>query len=302
MDRLSALRLFLRVVEGGSISAAGRALGLSSTAASKRLKDLEAELGVRLVQRTTRHVAPTEAGSRLYRRLTGPLGELEEAVLEARELHDQPCGLLRVVARRSFALLHLLPALPSFRACHPRVEIDLTLTETLGLAPTHGVDLVIRLAEPAEKSLAAYRLASARRVLCASPGYLRARGEPAEVAELSGHDCLGYRQALEPPVWIFETPSGRRSLEVDGPLHSNSGEALRDAAVLGLGLVLLPLWLVGDDLATGRLRACLTDQPGHPAGYEAEIYAVHARADFVPAKITAFVEHLRAETAHLRDK
>lgn len=295
MDRLTALKLFVRVVEAGTISAAGRALGLSTTAASKGLQDLEAALGLRLLDRTTRHVSATEAGRHLHARLAGLLGALDAALREAGELHDRPRGTLRVVARRSFGLRHVVPAIAAFRQAHQEVEIDLTLTETTGLTPTNGVDLVIRLGLPAEKSFVGQRLASDRRILCASPAYLARAPRLAGPEDLARHDCLRYRREEEPAVWVFETGQGRREeVEVSGPLRSNSGEALRRAAIDGLGLALLPEWMVGPDLAAGRLLPCLPELRSWPVGYGAEIYAVHARAEFVPAKITAFVAHLRA--------
>ncbi len=297
MDRLTTLRLFLRAVDTGSISGAGRGLGLSSTAASRGLQELGAELGVRLLGRTTRHLSPTEAGAALYRRLAPLLGELDAALGEARELQDRPRGTLRVLARHSFALLHVVPTLPGFLAAFPEVELDLSLTELPDITPTNGVDLVIRLGLPGEKSVLGHRLAPARRILCASPAYLARRGAPARPEELRGHDCLGYRREAEPVVWVFETARGRQAIEVHGPLRSNSGEVLRQAAADGLGLVLLPEWMVGGDVAAGRLVACLPDIPAHPAGYEAEIYAVHARAAPIPAKITAFLAHLQARLA-----
>lgn len=294
MDRLSALRLFLRVVDTGSITGAGRSLGMSSTAASKRLQDLEAELRVRLLDRTTRTVSATEAGRHLYDRVSALLDDLDTALRQAGELQSRPTGVLRITARRSFGMLHVVPALPSFRAACPEVEIDLTLTETVEIAPIRGVDLVVRLGAPAEKSLVAHRLASAERILCASPAYFARNPPPAGPDDLGRHDCLGYRHAFEPSVWVFETAAGRREVAVSGPLRSNSGEVLRAAALDGLGLALLPDWMVAADLRAGHLLRCLAGTACYPAGYREEIYAVHARSALVPAKTTAFVAHLQA--------
>lgn len=297
MDQLASLRLFARVVERGTISAAGRSLGMSTTAASRRLQELELSLQARLLNRTTRTVSPTEAGRRLYERLCPLLDGLEAALRQAGDLHGQPSGVLRVVARRSFGILHVAPAIASFRRAYPRVEIELTLTEAMDLAPTGGIDLVIRLGRPAEKSLAAMRLATAQRMLCASPAYFARIPPPAGPDDLGRHDCLCYRRDHEPATWVFETDEGRREVTVAGPLRSNSGEVLRRAALDGLGLALLPEWMVAGDRAAGLLVPCLQGLRAYPTGYEAEIYAVHARGEFVAAKVSAFVDYLRAHMA-----
>jgi DNA-binding transcriptional LysR family regulator len=294
VDRLSALRLFIRVVDTGNITGAGRSLGMSSTAASKRLQDLESDLRVRLLDRTTRSVSATEAGRHLYERVSVLLDDLDGALRQAGDLQSRPAGVLRVTARRSFGMLHVLPALPAFRETYPEVEIDLTLTEIVEIAPTRGVDLVIRLGEPVEKSLVAHRLASAERVMCASPAYFAKFPPPVGPDDLDRHACLGYRRDFEPSVWVFETASSRREVTVAGPLRSNSGEALRAALLDGIGLALLPRWMVAGDLRAGTLVRCLGDIACYPEGYREEIYAVHARNPMVPAKTLAFVTHLQA--------
>lgn len=292
MDRLGALRLFVQVVERGSISAAGRVMGLSTTTASRRLQELEAAVRARLLHRTTRSVSPSEAGQRLFDHIRPLLDELDAAVRLAGDLHGTPTGVLRVVARRSFGLLHVAPAIAAFRAVNPRVDVELMLTEAMDLTPDSGVDVVIRLGRPAKKSFVATRLASDRRVLCASPGYLAQTPSIASPEDLEQHACLIYRREHEPAVWVFEVAGRRREVAVSGPLRSNSGEVLRRAALDGLGLALLPEWMVRADLGTGLLQPRLPQLRAYPAGYQAEIYAVHARQEFVAAKVTAFVAHL----------
>ncbi len=296
MDRLTSLRLFLRTLDRGGIAAAGRSLGLSATAASRALRDLEDDLALRLFDRTTRHVAPTEAGQRLAARITPLLDGLDAAMVEAREMHEEATGTQRIVARRSYALRHVVPHLAGFRTAHPRVEIDLALTEQTGLVPAHGVDVVIRLGLPTGKSFIGHPLASGRRILCASPGYIARHGAPATPDAILKHPCLTYREEEEAPVWIFATASGgRKEIAVSGPFRSNSGEALRQAALDGMGLVLLPEWMVGEDVAAGHLTALLAGLPAWPERYQAEIHAVHVRAERLPAKIVAFVAHLLAK-------
>jgi DNA-binding transcriptional LysR family regulator len=302
MDRLSAMHLFVRVIETGTISSAGRALGMSSTAASKAIQDLERDLQVRLLERSTRHVSATEAGRHLYERLGPLLAELDTVTSSLGELHDRPTGTLRILARRSYGLLHVVPALPRFRDLYPEVRVDLLLTEAVEIAPTHGVDVVVRLGEPTEKSLQGRVLASDRRVMCASPGYLKDRSPPTGPDDLDRHDCLAYKQELEPTVWIFESAAGRREVLVSGSLRSNSGEVLRQAAVDGMGLVLLPEWMVAHELAAGHLVACAFAERVYPAGYGAEIWAVYARHAHVPAKVRVFVEFMEEWMARISDQ
>lgn len=295
MDQLAALRLFVRVVERGGISAAARSLGLSTTSASRRLQDLEAAMHTRLLNRTTRSVSPTESGQILYRRLSPLIEALDGVVREAGEQTVEPSGVLRVVARRSFGILHVAPAIAGFHAAFPKVDVELSLTEVVEIGPTRGTDLAIRLGPPREKSLVGIRLASDRRVLCASPAYLARVPPPSCAGDIVRHACLCYRREDEAPVWAFGSGANRLEVAVAGPLRSNSGEVLLRAARDGLGLALLPEWMVADEIAAGALVACLPELRAHPVGYQAEIYGVYARSAFVPAKITAFLAHLRAQ-------
>ena len=298
MDQLAALRLFVHVARSKSISSAGRALGLSTTTASKRLQDFEAMLDVRLVDRTTRQLALTEAGELLLARSGDMLDEIQSAFAEARELKNTPMGTLRIMARRSFGLMHVAPALPAFRKAYPRIAIDLALTEETELSPGRGIDLVIRLGAPADKSLITHQLTSADRYLCASPTYLARAGTPSVPNDLNKHDCLTYRRAAEPATWTFKKGRTEQSVNVSGPLQANSGEVLRNAAVAGLGLVLLPHWMVARDLAAGRLRCCIKGYEAFPPLYRAPIYAVHRRGE-LPAKISTFVAHIKKALAPL---
>lgn len=297
MDRLQALQLFARVIERGTISAAGRSLGLSKTVASKRLQDLESDLNVRLLNRTTRHVSATEAGQSLYERVIPMIRDVEAILEQIAESSDKPSGVLRILARRSFGMLHIMPALPSFRALYPDLSVDLRLTETVDITPSHGVDIAIRLGRPEEKSLEAELLTTDRRVLCASPDYFERCPPPEDRDDLDRHDCLTYGQDAEPAVWVFEDASGRRDIEVTGAVRSNSGEVLRQAALDGLGLAVLPEWMVAWDIAGGRLKSCLTELRVYPAGYSAEIYAVYMRDVLRPMKVNAFIDHLQKHLA-----
>lgn len=294
MDRFSTLKLFVSAVDQASISGAGRLYGLSTTSASRRLQDLEASLGVRLLDRTTRSVTPTEAGQALYERISPLLPGIDAALREAGESGDEPVGTLHVLARRSFGMMHVAPRLAAFLEAYPKLRVDLELTERVDIAPGRGVDIAIRLGAPTEKSLHAVPLATGRRVLCASPGYLARRGAPRDIGDLADHACLIYRRAHEPATWVFEARDGgtRRDVAVAGPLSATNGEVLREAAIAGAGLVLLPVWMIAPALRDGRLVECLPSYRAYPAGYESEIFAVHRRMEPLPAKIAAFMTHL----------
>jgi DNA-binding transcriptional LysR family regulator len=293
-DRLSTLRLFATIVELRSISAAARAHGISTTTGSRRMQELEAELGATLLDRTTRSLAPTEAGQRLLDRIAAPLNTLATALREAGETQTEPCGTLRVLARRSYAMRHVRPILPEFLKANPLVTVDLELTERVDIAPGDAVDIVIRLGNPHEKSLIARRLASDDRILCASPGYISRHGSPTEIEDLTRHACLTYRRAHEAARWVFEQGRDRNrvSIAIDGPLRATNGEVLRDGALADLGIVLLPGWMVADDVEAGRLVRLLPEFRAWPAGFNDEIFIAYRRSEHTPAKITAFVEAL----------
>jgi DNA-binding transcriptional LysR family regulator len=298
IDRISTLKLFVAAVEEGSIAAACRRFGISTTSGSRRIQELEAHLGVQLLDRTTRSLAPTQAGRQLSGALARNLNAIDAALRVAGEVTDEPSGLLRVLARRSFGMKHVSPMLPRFLAQHPKMTIDLDMTEQVEIAPGDGVDLVIRLGAPVEKSLVAFPLASGTRILCASSQYLVQHGAPQTIEALGTHACLTYRRAEERSTWVFEQmengAASRVPIEVTGPLRATSGEILREAAISGLGIVLLPAWMVAEDVARGTLVRCLADVRAWPAGFDTEIYVVYRRLNPLPAKISAFVAALLA--------
>ncbi len=298
IDRISTLKLFVATLEEGSIAAACRRFGISATSGSRRIQELEAHLGVQLLDRTTRSLTPTQAGQKLSAALMRNLLAIDAALREAGEVTDEPSGVLRVLARRSFGMMHVSPLLPRFLAQHPKLTIDLEMTEQVEIAPGDGIDLVIRLGEPTEKSLVAFPLASGTRILCASPQYLLQNGAPETIEALATHACLTYRRAEERSTWVFEQMENgsaiRQSIDVTGPLRATNGEILREAAISGLGLVLLPAWMVAQDVTHGRLVRCLPTVRAWPAGFDTEIFVVHRRINPLPAKISAFVAALLA--------
>lgn len=290
---LADMALFARVVEARSFSGAARDLGLSKSAVSKRVSRLEERLGVRLLHRTTRRLSLSEAGRTFYnycRQAVAAAQAGEEAVTR---LQEQPRGVLAVNAPVSFGSLHLAPVISRFLARYPEVSVDMTVDDQVVDLVEAGFDIAVRIAELPDSTLIARRLAPARHVVCAAPSYLERAGEPRTPADLQGHNCLTYAYSRLGPEWPFDGPHGPESVGVGGNLQVNHGDGLRAAAVAGLGVALLPTFIVGDDLRAGRLRPLLTAYGTR----QLSIYAVYPERRYLPAKVRAFVDFLVATFA-----
>jgi DNA-binding transcriptional LysR family regulator len=288
MDSFSAILVFTRVAETGSFSAAARDLGLSKSAVSKRLAALEDRLGARLVNRTTRRLSLTEVGAAFHERAVRILAELEEAEQTVSRLHAEPRGTLRVNMPMSFGIRHVAPALAEFMARYPELRVAMELTDRRVDMIEEGVDLAIRIAELPDSSLIARRLAPARRAVCASPDYWKCHVRPRDPAELTGHNCLIYTYLAEQREWRFKGPKGPLSVRVSGSLEANNGDALRDAALAGLGVYLAPTFIIGEDLRAGRLEEVLADYQDS----RLSVYAVYPHRQHLSAKVRAFVDFL----------
>ncbi|MEH3038248.1 MAG: LysR family transcriptional regulator [Sphingomonas adhaesiva] len=279
--------LFAQVVEAGSLSAAARALAISPAMVSKRLARLEARLGVRLVHRTTRRLSLTDAGEAFHADLAVILQSLREAEHRVMGTSAHPAGRLRVSAPTSFGRLHLTPHLHAFLAAHPRITVELDLSDAYVDLIAQRIDVAIRIAADVPTSLAAHRLGRNRRILCASPRYLTQSGTPATPAALPAHRLLA---ADGQWPWRLVGPDGQRRA-VDGISHvrTNSSEVVRELALTGVGIALRSLWDVGEALSNGTLVRVLPDWEGPD---DLAIWAVHPRAAAIPPAVTAFVAFL----------
>jgi DNA-binding transcriptional LysR family regulator len=290
MDRVGDLALFLRVLDLGSITAAAHSLDLSVAVASQRLKRLEKELGVRLLHRTTRRLHPTPEGAALAEQGRVLVEELETLSTGLREAAREVAGTLRVTTSASFGRQYVSPLLPAFLARHPKLRLSIHLSDNVVDLVSEGFDLAIRIGALDDSRLVARRIAPNRRVLCASPDYLRRRGRPRVPEELAQHDCLllfgsGGRQ----DVWRLGTPAGSEiTVRVQGRFESNFGEVLRDASLAGEGIVIHSLWHVADDLRAGRLEVVLPDY----ALTTTAISAVMPQRRLVPPRVRAFTDFL----------
>lgn len=290
MENLAALITFARVVEKGSFSAAAVRLGVSKATVSKEIARLEDELGVRLLHRSTRRVALTDVGTALYERCARIAAEVEEAERIASTLQEQPRGTLRVTCSMSFAHRWLSPRLPRFLATYPDVEVDLICSEQIVDLVEQRFDVALRITRLADSSLIARRLGPSRRRVLASPAYLARKGRPAAPPDLAQHQCLLYSYELSgPDSWRV----GEHTVPVRAVLRSNSGEVLREAAVNGLGLVVLPDFIASDDLVNGTLVDVFPDI----VDAAASVWAVYPHARHVPTKVRAFVDFLAEEAA-----
>jgi DNA-binding transcriptional LysR family regulator len=290
MDRLSDIALFLKVLDLGSISAAARNLDVSVAVASKRLQRLEQELGVRLLNRTTRHVHATTEGTALAAQGRALVEDLEALTTGLRRGGTEVTGTLRITTSPTFGRLYISPHLPEFLARHPEVKLSIHFSdETVDLV-TAGFDVAIRIGELGDSRLVARRLATNQRVLCASPQYLEQHGKPTTPADLEHHQCLLQIDTNGAPnTWRLQDKRGREiHVLANSRLESNLGESLREGALAGLGIAMLSTWHVCDDLRAGRLEVVLADYPIADTG----IYAVMPQRRLIPQRVRAFTEFL----------
>ncbi len=260
MDKFSSLIAFTRVVEEGGFAAAARALGLSRSQVNKSVIGLEEDLGVHLLNRTTRRVAATPAGRAFYDRARAILGDLAEAEAAIRDDRDEPRGALKINAPMSFGTMHLGPALGDFMLRYPRIRIELVLNDRFVDPVAEGFDVTVRIAEQAEAtSLIDHHIVEIKRVICAAPALLERVRAPTRPHDLADLPCLHYGHLPTGQTWRLAGPDGDIHTRVNGVFCSNNGEVLRDAAVKGLGIAKLPTFIVGADLQAGRLVSVLRD-------------------------------------------
>jgi DNA-binding transcriptional LysR family regulator len=289
MDKFESLRAFTRVVDAGGFAAAAREMGLTRSAVNKLVMHLEDDLGVQLLHRTTRKVTPTDTGIAFYERCIAILADLEEAELAVTRLHEEPKGTLRINAPMSFGTLHLGPLVADFLGRYPDLRVELALSDRIIDPIEEGFDITVRIAKPPESAnLIVHELAKVPMVICASPSYLERQGTPTHPQDLKHHACLHYGHIASTNYWPLVGPDGEHQIKVHGPLCSNNGEVLRDAALKGRGLVLLPTFIVGQDLQQSLLQPVL-------AGYtapEISICILYPVNRHLSTKVTLFTEFL----------
>jgi DNA-binding transcriptional LysR family regulator len=298
VDRYQALRVFSQVVESGSFSAAAAKLGLSTTAASRHVAELEAHLQTRLLNRTTRRVSLTESGRAFYERAVQLIADLEEAEQEASRAAVVPRGTIKLTSSVNFGVRHVAPAIAAFLAAHPGVRFDVALSDRIVDLVEEGFDLAVRIGAPGSDNVVARKLGETRLVACASPGYLEAHGAPQVPEDLARHNCFTYEYVAPRNLWRFRDASGaERTARVSGRLHSNNGDLLAEAAAQGAGIVFEPAFIVGPDVRAGRLVPLLQEFVAPPM----PIYAVYPSRKHLSAKVRLFVDFLVERFSQAQD-
>lgn len=292
MDRLTAMEVFVRIVETGSFSAVARDLAMTQPTVSKQLTALERQLKTRLLNRTTRQLSLTEAGSAYYESSKRIIDAVREAEGNLGQLQTELTGVLRINTSIGLGQVYIAPMVLKFQAQHPGLSIDLSYSDRFVDLVEEGIDVAIRVGRLNDSSLAARRIGSAARSVIATPAYLEKHGEPKVPQDLStGHNCLLYAYLSTGNEWTFHGPEGEIRVKVSGNFRSNNGEAIRQWVFADRGIAVSPDWLILKELEDGRLKAILTEFAPPPA----EIHAVYPSARHVSAKVRVVTEFLRSE-------
>lgn len=283
---------FLAAVEHGGFTAAGQTLGRDGSILSRRVTALERRLGVRLMERTTRRLALTEAGEAFHQRMRGALHALQEIEQDTAATAASVHGTLRIALPSTFGRMWVAPILPAFLAAYPDLAVETAFEDRLVDLVAESFDVAIRIGTLTDSRLVARRLASSQRMLCASSAYLQARGVPARPADLGQHACLGFSRLASHPLWHLRDGDKAIAIRIAGPLTTDDAQCLVQAAVSGVGIAMVSEWLAGPQLCSGQLVPVLAD---YPVESNEAIYLVHPSARLVPAKTRAFAQWIATE-------
>ena len=290
MESMDAIPVFVAVVEEGSFAAAARRIGVTKSAVSKRISQLETRLGVQLLHRSTRKLSLSEAGEQYFAHAIQSLAAAQDAEDAVAQLQGAPQGRLRINTPMSFGRLHIAPLVPDFLAAYPGVGVDMVMDDRVVDMVEGGFDLAIRVRTLEDSALIARKLAPCHNLLCAAPSYLKKHGTPKHPDDLQEHNCLQYAYASTIHTWRFEEKNngGIVSLDVTGNYQVNNSEALRQALVAGVGIARLPTFIASADITAGRLVPLLPDYK-LPSQI---IYAVFPERRHLPAKVRVFIDYL----------
>jgi DNA-binding transcriptional LysR family regulator len=291
---LSVLQTFVDVVKQGSFAAVARERNVDPSSVSRAIANLEEELGIRLLQRTTRQLSPTEAGMAYFQRIEPLVEEMQQAIDIAADMSGQPKGTLRITASVSFGLKCLVPLLPDFRSMYPDLTVDLLLTDTTVDLFTERIDLAIRLGLLADSTLIAQQLMQTDYFVCASPQYLKQWGHPNTPSDIAQHNCLLFPLAGFRSRWRFKDRNqAETEVFVQGHTMISNAIALQQCAIAGMGLALLPNWLIDDDLRDGALVNVFPSYDVTATEFSTAAWLVYPSRTYVPLKVQVFIDFLK---------
>lgn len=289
MDRFENINTFIRVVETGSITAAADRLMVAKSAVSRRLKELEEHLGVELFHRTTRKMNLTDTGRAFYHRSVRIVEDLLEAELATTQAHGTLKGSLKIALPSTFGLMHMGPAINEFLQIHPQIEFELDFNDREVDLIQEGFDLAIRIANLPDSSLIARRFAAIKMLICASPSYLERMGTPQTPNELTEHQCLVYSLLSDSEYWQLSDSKGKEfKIKIHPYLKASTGEFLRDAAVEGMGIILIPSFIVYKEIENSTLVPLLNNYKSN----QLDAYAIYPQTRHLSQRVRAFVDFL----------
>lgn len=294
MDKLTSMNVFVRVAKAGSFAGGARDLGISRAMATKHIMQLESNLGTRLFNRTTRSLSLTEVGAQYLERCQQVLGDVEEMEAAVTHLQTEPRGVLKISAPPVIGATHISRALAEFLKIHPDLTVDMILQGSPGDLIDEGIDLAIHLGALEDTSMVARKLASSSLVVCGSPEYLEQYGIPQTPEDLVRHSCLVNWAILPRDKWQFKGETGYTVMNVSGRMQANAAHPIRIAAINGLGLVMLPTYIVGSDIEKGKLKLVLENYPLPPL----DIHAVYPHRKYLSAKVRSFMDFLQEWLEH----
>lgn len=289
MDRFEAMRVFCAVIEAGGFAAAADQLGLSTSAVSRHVAQLEAHLNVRLLNRTTRRVSPTTEGFAYFERCTQLLADLEEVEATISGAARRPRGRLRLTAPNALAVLRLAPAFAAFSQAHPEVTLDLVLSDNVADFVEEGLDMAIRVGRVGSENLVARHIEESELLVAAAPAYLARAGTPQRPEDLVGHACFTYAYSATANQWFFDKASGESvTVTISGPINANNGVMLAELAVAGSGIVQAPCFILAPMISRGLLVRLLPDWHGR----RLPIHVVYPTRRHLSAKVQAMTNFL----------
>ncbi len=291
MDEFTRIRTFIKVVEAGSFSAAARDVSSISSVA-RQVKSLEDDLGVRLLNRNTRSLSLTDAGRRFYERATSIAHDLDNAKSEAKSLHQEVKGILRVSLRVSAGTTIVVPALPKFLEKYPDLQLDISLTDERKDIIANNLDVAMWLGDMPNADIVARRLSPSRRIVCGSPAYFEKHGTPKTPQDLQKHNCLLFVAPSYRNRWTFSGADSQEQVEVHGSVCSDNGLILLSAGMSGLGVIIVHEWMVRKFIASGQMVRVLGDYTVSPHPNDAELYAVYPTSRSLSRKVKVFVDFL----------